>query len=93
MKKAPNACAEMRPEYDFASMKGGVRGKYAQRLRAGSVMVVLEPEVADAFPSDLAVNRALRAVLSVASLVAKSSRSQRAAGAKRGRRRTISSKR
>lgn len=54
---------DLRPEYDFASMKGGVRGKYIARLRKGSNLVLLEPEVAAAFPSDDAVNEALRGVL------------------------------
>src|SRR2546426_9139045 len=54
---------DLRPEYDFASMKGGVRGKYVARLRKGSNLVLLDPEVAAAFPSDDAVNEALRGVL------------------------------
>ena len=54
---------DMRPEYDFASMKGGVRGKYVARLRKGSNLVLLEPDVAKAFPSSAAVNEALRGVL------------------------------
>ena len=54
---------DMRPEYNFASMKGGVRGKYVARLRKGSNLALLEPEVAAAFPSDDAVNEALRGVL------------------------------
>ena len=54
---------DLRPEYDFASMKGGVRGKYVERLRKGSNLVLLEPEVAAAFPSDDAVNEALRGML------------------------------
>src|SRR5262245_27693792 len=54
---------ELRPEYDFASMKGGVRGKYAARLRKGSNLVLLEPDIAKAFPSAAAVNEALRGVL------------------------------
>ena len=54
---------DLRPEYDFASMKGGVRGKYVARLRKGSNLVLLEPEVAAAFPSAEAVNEALRGVL------------------------------
>jgi hypothetical protein len=54
---------DLRPEYDFASMRGGVRGKYVARLRKGSNLVLLEPEVAAAFPSDDAVNEALRGVL------------------------------
>jgi len=53
----------MRPEYDFASMKGGVRGKYVQRFRAGTNIVLLDPEVAEAFPSEASVNEALRGVL------------------------------
>jgi hypothetical protein len=54
---------DLRPEYDFASMKGGVRGKYAARLRKGSNLILLEPEIAAAFPSADAVNEALRGVL------------------------------
>lgn len=54
---------DLRPEYDFASMKGGVRGKYVARLRKGSNLVLLEPEIAAAFPSDDAVNEALRGIL------------------------------
>ena len=55
---------DMRPEYDFADMKGGVRGKYARRARAGTNIVLIEPEVADAFPTEQAVNEALKGVLS-----------------------------
>ena len=40
---------DMLPEYDFASMKGGVRGKYAAQYRAGTNLVLLDPEVAEAF--------------------------------------------
>jgi hypothetical protein len=61
-----NLNGEMRPEYDFASMKGGVRGKYVKRLRERSNIVVLEPEVAEAFPNERAVNQALRGVLDTA---------------------------
>lgn len=59
----------MRPEYDFASMKGGVRGKYAKRDRAGTNLVLLDPELAAAFPTEAAVNDALRAVLKMAETV------------------------
>ena len=70
MKKARKASSEtMLPDYDFASMKGGVKGKYAKRLRGGSNLVLLEPDLAAAFPTDAAVNRALRAALDVASAV------------------------
>lgn len=60
---------ELRPEYDFASMKGGVRGKYVTRLRKGSNLVLLEPEIAEAFPSEAAVNEALRGILNTTKAV------------------------
>ena len=64
MKKASNRTdSDMRPEYDFASLPGGVRGKYAARYRAGVNLALLEPEVAKAFPSDKAVNEALRTMM------------------------------
>ena len=54
---------ELRPEYDMKSLlKGGVRGKYAARYRAGTNLVLLEPEVAKAFPNEKAVNEALKLV-------------------------------
>jgi hypothetical protein len=65
---------EMRPEYDFASMKGGVRGKYAKRYRAGTNLILLDPELAKAFPTDAAVNQALRAVLKMTETVRLASR-------------------
>lgn len=52
----------LRPEYDF---RGGVRGKYVARYRAGTNVVVLDPDVAAAFGNAKAVNRALRALLDV----------------------------
>lgn len=54
---------DVRPEYDFASMKGGVRGKYARRVRQSTNIVLIEQEVADAFPTERAVNEALKGVL------------------------------
>jgi len=50
----------MRPEYDFS---GGVRGKYAQRFREGTNVIVLDPDVAAAFKDSAAVNDALRKLL------------------------------
>ena len=58
-----NPSDDLRPEYDFASMKGGVRGKYARRFREGTNIVLVQPEVAAAFPTDDAVNEALRGLL------------------------------
>lgn len=54
---------DLRPDYDFSSMRGGVRGKYVARLKKGSNLVLLDPDVASAFHSDAAVNDVLRAVL------------------------------
>jgi hypothetical protein len=70
MKKANRKSKdEMRPEYDFASMKGGVRGKYVKQYRAGTNLVLVDPELMEAFPTEAAVNNALRAVLKVAEAV------------------------
>ncbi len=58
---------ELRPEYDLAELlKGGVRGKYVSRYRAGSNVVVLAPDVALAFPNEESVNEALRLVMRMA---------------------------
>lgn len=51
---------DMRDEYDFS---GGVRGKYASRLAEGSMIVVIEPDVAKEFPDADAVNEALRTLM------------------------------
>jgi len=53
----------MRPEYDFS---GGVRGKYVEQYRQGTNVVVVEPELAKAFPDSKSVNDALRALLAIA---------------------------
>lgn len=57
---------ELRPEYDFSEMSGGVRGKYAKAYRRGTNLARLDPDVAEAFATDAAVNEALRAILRVA---------------------------
>lgn len=54
---------DLRPEYDFSTMKGGVRGKYVERYREGTNLVLLDPDVAAAFPDGKAVNDALRGLL------------------------------
>ena len=61
--KARDVADELRPEYNFDYSKA-VRGKYYRRLlKEGSNVVVLEPDVAKAFPNSDAVNDALRSVL------------------------------
>lgn len=54
---------DLRPEYDFGALSGGVRGKHAQRVRESSNIVLLEPDIARAFPNEDAVNSALRNLL------------------------------
>lgn len=54
---------ELRPEYDFSQLKGGVRGKYAERYREGTNLVLLDPDVAACFPDAKSVNDALRQLL------------------------------
>lgn len=60
---------ELRPEYDLSQLlKDGVRGKYAERYQAGTNLVLLDPDVARAFPNEEAVNEALRLVMQIAKL-------------------------
>jgi hypothetical protein len=53
----------MRREYDLSLLKGGVRGKYTERFRAGTNLVLLSPDVAEHFPDERSVNTALRSLL------------------------------
>jgi hypothetical protein len=55
--KADDKDDEMLPEYDLA---GGVRGKYVDRYLRGTNVVLLDPDVAERFPTSKAVNEALR---------------------------------
>jgi len=57
---------DLRPEYDLSKLTGGVRGKYYKRATAGTTLVLLEPDVAEAFPDGRTVNDVLRAVAKVA---------------------------
>jgi hypothetical protein len=57
---------DLRPEYDLTQLKGGVRGKYYQRAKAGTNLVLVDPDLARAFPNGEAVNRALRLLLRTA---------------------------
>ena len=54
---------EMRPEYDFS---GAVRGKYYERYRAGTNVVLLDADVAEVFPTSQNVNDALRVLIRAA---------------------------
>jgi hypothetical protein len=62
MKKASKpADDQMRDEYD---LRGGVRGKYYERYKQGTNIVLLEPDVYEVFKDSSAVNQALRQYLS-----------------------------
>jgi hypothetical protein len=56
------AADEILPEYDF---KRGSPNKFSSRYAAGSTVVVLEPDVAAAFPSSQEVNEARRALAGI----------------------------
>jgi len=56
---------DLLPEYDLTQLRGGVRGKYLDRYQAGP-LVRLDPDVAAAFPTEVAVNAALRLLADVA---------------------------
>ena len=74
MKKASRKSDELRPEYkrsDFTTLE---RGKYVARIAEETNVVVLDPEVAKAFPNDEAVNDALRGLIEVAETTARLTR-------------------
>jgi len=59
MKKVKAETAdELRPEYNRSDFGELVRGKYADRIKEESNVVLLEPDIAQAFPNDEAVNKA-----------------------------------
>ena len=57
---------ELRREYDLSKLNGGVRGKYTTRYRAGTNLVLLSPDVAEHFPDEQSVNKALRSLIHAA---------------------------
>jgi len=64
MKKKTETADDLLSEYDLKTLlKSGTRGKYAERYRAGTNLVLLEPDVAKAFPNEKAVNDALKLVM------------------------------
>jgi hypothetical protein len=55
---------ELRPEYDLhETLKQGIRGKYVERFQRGTNLILLDPDVAQAFPDAKTVNEALRLVM------------------------------
>jgi hypothetical protein len=61
---------ELRPEYDLSKLKGGVRGKYYKHARAGTNLVLIEPDLTSVFPDTDSVNRALRLLADTAEAAA-----------------------
>lgn len=57
---------EMRPHYKREDLGVGVRGKYYAEYQTSHNLVRLKPEVAQAFPSEEAVNEALLALIKIA---------------------------
>ncbi len=67
MKKVKNVAAdELRSEYKRSDFRSFVRGKYIERLRKRSNVVVLDRDVAELFPNTASVNAALRALAEIA---------------------------
>jgi hypothetical protein len=61
-KKTDKDLDELRPEYDLRKLKFIGRGIYAERYRSGTNLVLLEPDIREAFPDDESVNEALRVI-------------------------------
>lgn len=57
---------ELRPEYDLSQLKGGVRGKYAERYKEGTNLILLASDVAEVFKDNESVNEALRLLIKIA---------------------------
>ena len=61
MKKDVNS-EKMLPEYDFSE---GVRGKYADKYRQGTNLVLLDPDVAEVFNDSKKINTLLRSLANI----------------------------
>jgi len=84
MKKIKSTSDELRAEYKRSDFKKLERGKYYERIKASSNVVVLDPEIAAVFPNSAAVNKALHSLVEVAeSLAGSSSGSSRPARLRR----------
>ena len=59
----PDEADDLLPEYDLSQLKGGVRGKHYKKYQAGTNLALLAPDVRRAFPTDEAVNNALRGLI------------------------------
>jgi len=57
---------ELRPEYRREDLGQGVRGKYFESYQKGTNLVLISPDVAKAFPTEKAINKALRSLIDLA---------------------------
>jgi hypothetical protein len=57
---------ELRPEYEREDFGQGIRGKYFESYQKGTNLVLLSPDVAKVFPTEEAVNEALRSLMHLA---------------------------
>ena len=57
---------ELHEEYDLTKMPVLPKGRFDPKRRVGTNVIVLEPELAKAFPNDESVNKALRSILKTA---------------------------
>lgn len=76
----------MRKQYSSRDLHSGVRGKHYASYTRGTNLVLLQPDIAAAFPTERAVNDALRGLLEVARTAAGQAASPRSTG--RGGRKT-----
>ena len=67
---------ELREEYELSKMTVLPRGRFDPKRRVGSNVVILEPELAKAFPNDEAVNEALRLILEASKIPQKTGASR-----------------
>ena len=61
-----NQLDELRPEYKLEDLGQGIRGKHYEEYQQGTNLVLLSPDVAAAFPTEEAVNEALRSLIKIA---------------------------
>ena len=71
MKKAKASSDELRADYKLSNFKKLERGKYYDRVKESSNVVVLDPDVAAVFPNSAAVNKALHSLIEVGSRVSR----------------------
>jgi hypothetical protein len=78
-RKVRDCADDLRPEYAFDYAKAKAN-PYAERLKGRTVAVVLEPDVAAAFPDSKAVNRQLRSVVATVPRLSRKRTSSRTRG-------------